>query len=727
MSIKPRTYQILRFLQDQETPVTIEKLSKVFQVSQRTIRYDLDELEEFLKKYEVELVKKPKVGVMLLGNKRNLEVLQEEYAKYREYNHYLSREERVYLILFKLFQQEEPLVLKQLDYLGVSNSTIIKDFDCVEKWLKKHNLKLIRKPNYGFKIDGSEIDMRYGVIALLEETSDEGEILAFLHRIHDKKLSEKRLKNYFIHEFNKIIGNVDLLELEKILMEAQESLGFKLADNDFVSLLIHIALAIVRLKLGRDIYLPRKNIETLKTVPEHNVAIFVAKKIEEIFEIGVPEVEISFITMHLLGARRRQDFYAFANNFTKDDFVVLAKEMTRVVSDRLKINLQDDQELICGLAVHLKSTINKIKYNLPLNNPILNEIKIKYPDIFKASELAGKILQLNLGKNIDEDEIGYIALHFGAAIERKGFSKLKKLRVLVVCSSGIGTSNILAARIKKEFKEIEITGLMSVVELQNNPDIKDVDLIVTTFNLDHVSIPVLKVSPLLDEEDVEKIKNILESRKRVFESSENANNIDIDELIEIIGKSSEIKDRKSLEESLVRYFGKRHIQITNRKEETNNGKSLLELMNERRIKSTVRVGDWKEAVRMSGNILLKEGCISSNYIEQSIKIIEEVGPYVVIAPNICLIHAKPENGAYETAISLLIVERGVSFNHRYDPVKLVFTLSAVDETTHVSALADLLKLINEKDFVEQVIKHKHSLISYIKKILSEGDERHDNS
>lgn len=154
---------------------------------------------------------------------------------------------------------------------------------------------------------------------------------------------------------------------------------------------------------------------------------------------------------------------------------------------------------------------------------------------------------------------------------------------------------------------------------------------------------------------------------------------------------------------------------------------LLDLLTEDRILTKVKAKDWKELVRISGGVLVRNGSVEEKYIDAMISSIEKNGPYVVLTDGFALLHARPEDGAYETAISLLIVERGVSFNHRYDPVKLVFTLSAVDETTHVSALADLLKLINEKDFVEQAIKHKRSLIWYIKKILSEGDERHDNS
>jgi len=133
--------------------------------------------------------------------------------------------------------------------------------------------------------------------------------------------------------------------------------------------------------------------------------------------------------------------------------------------------------------------------------------------------------------------------------------------------------------------------------------------------------------------------------------------------------------------------------------------SLSELLPRERIKLDVKVNNWQEAIREAGKLLFNSGAITSEYIEAMIKVAEELGPYIVIAPGIALPHAATEAGAKQTALSLIKLVDPIYFgNPDNDPVQLVFGLSAIDNKVHIVALQALAKLFLSKDLVNQLFK-----------------------
>jgi PTS system ascorbate-specific IIA component len=142
-------------------------------------------------------------------------------------------------------------------------------------------------------------------------------------------------------------------------------------------------------------------------------------------------------------------------------------------------------------------------------------------------------------------------------------------------------------------------------------------------------------------------------------------------------------------------------------ENINNNKllSLCELLPRDRIKLDVKVNNWQEAIREAGKLLFNSGAVTSEYIEAMVKVAEELGPYIVIAPGIALPHAATEAGAKQTALSLIKLTDPIYFgNPDNDPVQLVFGLSAIDKKAHILALQALAELFLSKDLVNQLFK-----------------------
>ena len=150
--------------------------------------------------------------------------------------------------------------------------------------------------------------------------------------------------------------------------------------------------------------------------------------------------------------------------------------------------------------------------------------------------------------------------------------------------------------------------------------------------------------------------------------------------------------------------------------------SLSELLPKERMKLGVRVSTWQDAVREAGKLLQQSGAVTSGYIDAMIKVAEELGPYIVIAPGIALPHAATKDGAIQTAMSLVKLAEPINFgNPDHDPVRLVLGLSAVDKKEHMLALKTLAEIFLVKDLVDRF--HQAESVDSITEVLKMAEAR----
>ncbi len=627
----------------------------------------------------------------------------------------LSSNERQQLIITELLQKDKPVTVKELRKLtGVSETTILKDLDAVEEWLNKRNLNLVRKRNYGIKICGDETDFRRGICDILKEFADLNQLFGFLEQAKDLKILTNQNKY-----LNKLLGDTELIKINEIVRKAEKLLGFKFADGAFAGLIIHIAIAVKRLKEGKDIQIPKEKLEEIRNKAEFQMGIRLAEMIEEKFNIKLPVEETGYLTLHLMGAKIRQQFENSIAKKTNEDLLIkkLALEIASTAEGILEIPLTKDKQFIKGLMLHLKPTISRLEFDLRFSNPLLEDIKKKYPEYFRAAQLASQVLKGQLKRDITEDEIGFIALHIGAAVERNKPVKGQEIRVILVCSSGIGTTNILATRLKKEFPNMKIVGISSAFEAKTKAVEKKADAIISTIPLKADEIPVILVNPLLNEEDIDNLKKILPSNEKLYETqyknSQDINNL-INSIYEIIENYAFVIDEYSLKNQLTNLLSTLETGKILDPEHKDELPSLKQLLTEKFIKLKLTAENWEDAVRQTGTILLENNTIKEGYIEEMINVIKKHGPYIVIKKGIALMHARPSDGVKKLSVSLGVFPDGVIFGHpERDPVYLVFAFGSLDNTSHLLALKELMKLIVDKRAIEE-IKNSSSTETVIK-------------
>lgn len=705
--LNERCTQILIKLVNSSLPVKITELASSFKVSSRTIRYDLDEIDEFLKYNNLpQLIRKPNVGVKFSESLEDKDKALELLDDVSIYYYALSQKERVNIILSNLIGQKDYTTINALaDNLMVSRSTIINDLSKVRKWLYDHGLELKSVPKYGLKVLGDEKKLRKAAIELLTETVDIDRALDIV-----KSPIYTRINVGMDNEIKKLFENIDLSYIEDCIKTAESELETVFSDAAFTGLVIHIAIAIKRIELGRDIVMPTDELKSLEMTKEFSVASNIAKMLEKYFKVNIPIDEIGYITVHLLGSSVTNKKNNKEENWL--ELELMTKKIINNVEKEVNIDLSKDGQLFEGLLEHVRPTIYRLSHGLDLKNPVLDEIKRNYSKLFEIVKRGLRPLEDYAGNRLNDEEVGYFVMHFGAAIERQKASSSGKMDVLVVCGTGIGTAKMLSSRLQSVF-DVNIKGTAAYHQVKEVLKEKHVDLIVSTIPINMEGMKTVIVNPLLTENDIEKLK--------VFIRNKRPCGIRLDDIIKIIERHCNILNRQKLIDEL-----KNFLDLEDVNEERGVAEPLLkDLLTEKTIKLNVEVKDWEEAVRIGGELLEKDGAIEHRYIDAMINSVKEIGPYIVIAPGIAMPHARPEAGAKKIGMSLITLKNPVNFgNKENDPVKIVVCLCAVDHSSHLKALSELVELLGDERFISTLLNSssQDEIFNYIRFNKKGGDE-----
>jgi mannitol operon transcriptional antiterminator len=249
-----------------------------------------------------------------------------------------------------------------------------------------------------------------------------------------------------------------------------------------------------------------KVLARLKSCREFLVSEKIAAGIEEEFLLNVPESEIGYITMHLMGARNQLNDGA-VNKFR---LVCLARDLIKAAQELTGSRLVGNNKLLIDLVNHLSPAISRMKLKMEIRNPLLKEMKARYGSLMEMSRKAAAPLERELKLSFPEEEIAYLAMHIGAAMEEAAIKEKKKYRAVVACPTGIGSSRLLASRIKKEFARIEVVGTASVLNLDADALKRErVDFILSTTALNNAPLKAVQVSALLAESDRARIEKAI--------------------------------------------------------------------------------------------------------------------------------------------------------------------------------------------------------------------------
>lgn len=473
--------------------VTVRDIAEKLDVSIRTVHRDLKGVEKILYHHHLELEKRAGVGLRIIGDEVDKQHLQQTLS-YAAVPKDYTQEERQALILSILLEAKEPVKLIALaNELDVSVATVSNDLDQMEEALTRFHLTLIRKRGSGVEVVGDEVDKRSAITYLISKYMDPYVFTSLL-----KENIQNKAVPILSNRFMGLLDPEKLQVIEETVQQASTELPYTLADSAYVGLVVHLALALERLQKGEAIQFDQASFEQIKGTKEFFIAEKIINELKIALDIAIPKDEIGYITMHLMGAKLREDRHLLLEA-EDSGFTYQVKQLIANVSEAVQVDITSNSSLLNDLVTHLKPAMYRMQHRMKITNPLIDEIKQDYPDLFEL--IAEAVAAIFPELDFPDDEIGFLVLHFAAAL-----IKNKNLKTLVVCSSGIGTAKMLATNLTRCVPEITQIENKSMFDVQKS-DLDRYDVIISTVPLRALDpSDYILTSPMLNQTEVSRIK-----------------------------------------------------------------------------------------------------------------------------------------------------------------------------------------------------------------------------
>ncbi|WP_411683121.1 BglG family transcription antiterminator [Clostridium thailandense] len=477
--------------------LNIKDLSQQIDVSSRTISRDLSAINKALSDKDL-LIYEESSNLYIKGGEEDLKDVKKSLGGI-PLQWLLTQEQRILLITAQLLVAHEPYKSAYFSYqFNVVEGSISLYMDKIEQWLNAHNLLLSRKRGQGIIVEGSEWNKRSSFIKLIYEYKPIDELLAF---VYGSKTDPA------INAFFKTIFSEELIGITKNLLE---SINNKIVTNKddiaYFTSFIHVLLSLKKTKLSFSIELPAYLVQDVLSSNEFSFNQEIKEYLLSV-NIDISDRELAYMAIQLMGNKY---IYKTDGKFKELGIPLeeLSSEVVYEVAKKLNIKIECDEQLILGLTQHFNPALYRINMGIQARNPLVDEIKQYYGDLFKAVDYACRLVFSKYNITMSQDEIGYITMHIGAAIERSNAHK-NKLSALVICPSGTGTARILSHKIKEAIPQIESVTISSIrewTEVDTN-----YDMVLSTVSIDGTTNKknIITVSPFLQNEDIDKINNFI--------------------------------------------------------------------------------------------------------------------------------------------------------------------------------------------------------------------------
>lgn len=560
------------------------------------------------------------------------------------FNEYrLNSEERMQIIAVIMSFSYYPIKNSYFEeIMFTSKNTIVSDIRNFKKNIEENNIYFNKNKHNGLLLDCNN-EQRLNIIIKAMEKLD------FINEYYLNSPCNPVVS--YLMKYLKIDKYRNIVEFS--IKESENELNGKISDYNYFYILFVISLLLV-------CYEQQKNICILNNSDQSNIysdtdfTYKLAHKVSKLYSNDKLLLKYIFDNIHNIDI----NFVQNHENNNPKYINTIVDSLLKKMSNYYNINLNENHLLNEYLNSHITSCYHRILNQKVLDNPYLEQIKMRYPKDFENLKNNIDIIENGLNISLNDGEIAYILLHILASIQREEREQLPT--IALICPAGTATSNFLSHQIKNRLKVNTITA-KSVHDLKDIHNNFFADLIVSTIPINFKEIPAVQVNAILQDEDYLKIIKSLEYKEKIlFEDN----------------KQEELYPKNMF----VNLLSKEHIQLD------------------------VEASDWREAIVKSSESLLWNEYITANYVHQMIDLVTRYGPYIVVAPGIALAHASPNDGVIHPATSLIRLTKPVNFNKdEFDPVSVVICIAIEDSPMYVNAMMQLISIIKNPSFMDMVI------------------------
>lgn len=372
-----------------------------------------------------------------------------------------DKEDDVSKILLSLLSTKMEIELDTLcNSLFISPSTLHHILQEIEHYISKFNCTILLKKRKGFCLQGSEANIRKLCYASLMD---------FIHEEEMEEHKHLRITKKTMAILCVLMHDVEIEKIISIMNISETMINTNYCDEDYNKLLIHLAIIVHRNRLGYSIH--NTNYHDITTSQEFYFATLKKTYLEKEFQIHLDENETCYLALLLLGTRKQVNV-----ENPQQNMVVLEKFIT-FLSIRLNIELSNDFELKQNLISHLKPAIHRMRHGVVSENPLLQQIRLNYTEIYMAVITTIEDLEYREHIFFDSNEIGYICLHIIAAVNRP--NNKKKVKTALICNEGLSIELFLKNLIESYFTEITISEIYRENTIQRIES-KQFDLIINS-------------------------------------------------------------------------------------------------------------------------------------------------------------------------------------------------------------------------------------------------------
>lgn len=466
-----RLAKILKII-EQSNSATSSSIAIKLDVSTKTIKNDIKEINELLKGYGLIDIKQGKYRLYVIDYE-NFEI-EKSNINNQDYM-FNSPSKRVGYILNKLMNSDNPYLIDDLaDEMNIGRTTVVGDLKKLRTELAKYNMSIEGKTNTGIMLKGDELNLRIFILEnmyelIYEDYKIDEDIVESIKNIAKKNHLGSSTTEYFINTFTIMLDR---------LLNGHE---IKLIDSKYEELISTQAYKLV------DIFI---------------------QEIEKKIYTKIPKNEKLFVTLPIVGMRTPMNLDGVKYIQVSDEAKKLVEEIVDLIELEMNIKLKPG-DLFNEFVYHVTFMINRLKFGIKLKNPVIEDIKEKYSVAYKMAELTKSLIEDKFNLKISKDEVGFLAVYFGVFISENSYENNRIYKVAIMCGTGRVTARLIASQLKKILYSETNIDLFSINEV-NDELIDNYNLVLSTVEISsNSSTPIIYLDEIFDESKLrQKIEHV---------------------------------------------------------------------------------------------------------------------------------------------------------------------------------------------------------------------------
>lgn len=667
--INGRMLRIIHYLYN-EKDTTFKDVSKVLDIKERLIRYDIEKINDFLEIQKLSVIQKLPKGRLLFPDTLSLN----DFEQGDEFIY--TQDNRISLILLLLLLDPQQVKLNKLSSeLQVSRSTLKNDLDLLETQLLKKHINI--QYNQYFKLIGNEINITNLTIEEFEK---------YVDLVAGNKVLINAFEEKILEIINKSFNFISLRDVVKWIDELLDSMQCLLTDQLYKWYVANVLILLFYIINNKTHPLEKININPVE------LTIFDASinELENIIQKKLTLKEQK-ILVQLLNYTNKYGKYEQSMDIIQVE--TITKQFILLMSEKIDLPFEKDKILFEGLMNHMSALITRLKQGIKLNDNITSILSNSDIKVFEIVLSVTKEIEL-LDQINNDTEITYLAIHFIASMKRIKDNEYK--HILLVCGFGYGTSTMLKETLMNEF-QVTIVDIIPTYRMNSYQKWSDIDYVVSTSPVKlPVDIVLICVNPILTQQDFINMRNKGIPRKTTL-----AHYYSINQHLDFLTDDQRLRVLDVIQKELGNQLEKKTIKKINK---------LSDLLTYENIKMVDQKMSWQESVYASTDILLQKDLINKNYVDEIFAGIEDLGFYSVTDESFALLHGESNEAIKQSTMSLLINKQPIKFKNK--TIKLVFVLASKDKKEHIPAIITWVRMITNTDVISQLTECNDLLEAY---------------